>query len=711
MTAGSRRALRALAVALLLPGAASAQDLGIYGTPGDPTCIENVQRSVIYSGQTHPTRVKMHDPSGYTPTLAELKRYHAVLVFSERPFADPDAFGDNLADYLEAGGGVVVAGGAMSNTFGLGIGGRFAQMYLPTSKGPMVQAPGHTIRPLAGFNFLPGPIDGHWVLYGFNNFDPGDADYVGGVTPRIGAEVIAEWTNGQPGVVLYDPGPATGRVAFLNMNPVSRDYVWSQTTCLDPGGWSGDADQLLGRAMMWTARLLAVKPGACRNDDVYQDYNCNGLDGIGEENPINLADPVCASLIDEETGQPYPNNDYMFDYETWGCSVPVEPWHDLDLDRFVGFISPFMPHGQVQVGALHAILKCDNCPVDYNPNQLDSDCDDIGDLCDVCPFVSNTDQQNICPFTGFPDGDGHGNACDNCICHENHDQADTDGDNVGDVCDNCPFTWNEDQAESEPFDQRDGFGDACDVCPKIFNPGQSDIDGDGVGDECDNCPTVANPDQLDSDGDGLGDACDTCPFDPIKDQTDSDGDKVGDACDNCTTTPNTDQLDSDLDGWGDACDNCPFQSNADQSDGDGDGTGDVCDVCPEHHDGEQGDTDGDGIGDGCDNCLDVPNEDQADRDGDGFGDVCDLCPDTESEANIDQDGDGIGDVCDNCPEDANPDQADEDGDGVGDVCDVLALRGGGEPSKGCNTSTGSAAGFPWLVALGLLTLRRRKENT
>src|SRR5690606_25689655 len=103
-------------------------------------------------------------------------------------------------------------------------------------------------------------------------------------------------------------------------------------------------------------------------------------------------------------------------------------------------------------------------------------------------------------------------------------------------------------------------------------------------------------------------------------------------------------------------------------------------------------------------------EDQADRDGDGFGDACDLCPDAASEFNIDQDGDGIGDACDNCPEDPNPDQADEDGDGLGDPCDVLALRGGGETSKGCST-TGAPSGLPWILALGLLTLRRRKENT
>ena len=54
----------------------------------------------------------------------------------------------------------------------------------------------------------------------------------------------------------------------------------------------------------------------------------------------------------------------------------------------------------------------------------------------------------------------------------------------------------------------DGVGDALDNCPATPNANQLDRDGDGVGDACDNCPSVANPGQEDEDGDGVGDACD-----------------------------------------------------------------------------------------------------------------------------------------------------------------------------------------------------------
>jgi len=65
-----------------------------------------------YEIQTQPNvaAVDLFDAQNGTPTLAQLQEYDIVVPLSQLPFQDPDALGNNLADYVDAGGIVVQYG-------------------------------------------------------------------------------------------------------------------------------------------------------------------------------------------------------------------------------------------------------------------------------------------------------------------------------------------------------------------------------------------------------------------------------------------------------------------------------------------------------------------------------------------------------------------------------------------------------------------------
>jgi len=102
----------------------------------------------------------------------------------------------------------------------------------------------------------------------------------------------------------------------------------------------------------------------------------------------------------------------------------------------------------------------------------DDDHDGVPDIVDNCPLSASADQMDT-------DRDGAGDVCD----------RDDDNDNVPDLrltsapfpfapLDNCPTVANTDQADSDA----DGIGDACEASLYGTDPANPDTDADGCGD-------------------------------------------------------------------------------------------------------------------------------------------------------------------------------------------------------------------------------------
>lgn len=97
------------------------------------------------------------------------------------------------------------------------------------------------------------------------------------------------------------------------------------------------------------------------------------------------------------------------------------------------------------------ILTCrpgpDNCPTNYNPDQRDTNKNNIGDVCDLKPALPSTMED--------PDGDG----MNSLLCGDGRETCSTISPPEGD---NCAITFNPDQADAD----QNGVGDVCEKAPE-----------------------------------------------------------------------------------------------------------------------------------------------------------------------------------------------------------------------------------------------------
>ncbi len=281
--------LASFAVFSLAPHPAAAAGpckVGIYGAPNEISWLTDIQSKLNSTGLF--TQVDIHNVRTYTPTLAELQQYSAVLVFSDYAFYNSTELGNVLANYADAGGGVVVAIFAFYTN--ASISGRIAsEGYLPFTTGPLTQGTPLTVIP---------DVPTHPLLEGVSSFDGGSKSYHSPISLTAGAFQVAHWSNGVPLVATKQP--TTGKIVGLNFFPPSSDArsdLWAATT---------DGARLMGNALAWAGNCITADTsgvvgiyGADDPDyalDVQSKLNSTGLFTRVDIHKVNTYTPTLEEL-------------------------------------------------------------------------------------------------------------------------------------------------------------------------------------------------------------------------------------------------------------------------------------------------------------------------------------------------------------------------------------------------------------------------------
>ncbi len=253
-------------------------DVLILGAPTFGPWLDEVQSTLRNFGRVG-GRIDTFNIQVGTPTASQLAGYDTVLVTTDFPPQNPTLLGDLLADYVDAGGGVVASTFSGSSFFGLR--GRFVSGgYTPLASGNI----GSGALTLGTIS-----VPNHPLMRGVTTFSGGSSSFhtTGPLTP--GSTLVASWSNGQPLIATKKPVPSGGRVVALNFYPpssLSRADFWDVAT---------DGGAILGNAVTWSARndndvLLYVDLNTGTMNDVISKIQSSGqIDGTISVRSTNIA--------------------------------------------------------------------------------------------------------------------------------------------------------------------------------------------------------------------------------------------------------------------------------------------------------------------------------------------------------------------------------------------------------------------------------------
>lgn len=198
--------------------------------------LDDVRQKLLATGRFND--VHTMNINAATPVLADLQAFDALLVYRNVPYNDPAALGDVMADYVDAGGGVVCTMFEAASGYAMMMGRWDREQYYAIPRGKVKSG----TRATLGVVHDPG----HPIVQGVSVFDGGPDSYRPSTLEVMPDAVrIADWSDGRPLVVTKMIGDV--RRVDLGFYPVSSEinsHWWDAST---------DGALLLANALTWTA--------------------------------------------------------------------------------------------------------------------------------------------------------------------------------------------------------------------------------------------------------------------------------------------------------------------------------------------------------------------------------------------------------------------------------------------------------------------------
>lgn len=261
--------------------------------------ITDPQSKLISTGLF--SEVGLIDAKSSTPTLDQLKQYDAVMVVNEQTWSNRVSLGNVMADYADAGYGVVLTVFTTAGSANSPLGGRWATgNYDIIPFGPSTSGSQASLGAISYGN--------HPILNDVATFNGGSSSYRPSTsTVNAGGYIVAKWSDGKVLAAASTKRHNRADLGFWPISSTTNPTLWQVNT---------DGAKLLANSLLFTIRPFVgiVHSDSSSPEVAYKLYvrltNSRRFSGVSIMPTLDTATPSVSSLDQFGVLFSYSNNNF-----------------------------------------------------------------------------------------------------------------------------------------------------------------------------------------------------------------------------------------------------------------------------------------------------------------------------------------------------------------------------------------------------------------